>query len=178
MEIQLLRKWIFLSSIYHLNMICLGYNTGLHQYTPITSYQGIKCGGDFGSAESLEKAMQACDRLEKCTSIATDLNWHRAFPIDERDYDHGCGSAGHHYIETFHLCEGNIHSKYSGVFDCAFTRGRIVYFDLVLGVEVVIYLCITIFRIYFIGEFHVSDDYIENPNEGSNGGKNKISSDA
>ena len=138
MEIQLLRKWIFLSSIYHLNMICDGYNTGLHQYTPITSYQGIKCGGDFQSAESLEKAMQACDRLEKCTSIATDLNWHRAFPIDERDYDHGCGKAGHHYIETFHLCEGNIHSKYSGVFDCAFTRGRIVYFDLVLGVEVVI----------------------------------------
>ena len=106
MEIQLLRKWIILSSIYHLNMISLGYNTGLHQYTPITSYQGIKCGGDFESAETLEKAMQACDRLEKCTSISTDLNWHRAFPIADRDYDNGCGMAGHHYMETFHLCQG------------------------------------------------------------------------
>ena len=172
-------------------MNCLGYNTGLHQYTPITSYQGIKCGGDFETAESLEKAMSACDRLEKCTSIATDLNWHRGFPIDERDYDNGCGRSGHHYMETFYLCQGNIHSEYGGSFDCAFTRGRILYFDLVLGVEVVIkcilvppkacrgfYLCITIFRIYFIGEFHVSDDYIENPNEGSNGGKYKISSEA
>ena len=135
---KLLRESIFFFLFTHLNMNCLGYNTGLHQYTPITSYQGIKCGGDFETAESLEKAMSACDRLEKCTSISTDLNWHRAFPIAERDYDNGCGMAGHHYMETFHLCQGNIHSEYSGSFDCAFTRGRIVYFDLVLNVDVVI----------------------------------------
>ena len=137
-KMKLLLQSILFFLFTHLNMNCLGYNTGLHQYTPITSYQGIKCDGDFETAESLDKAMSACDRLEKCTSIATDLNWHRAFPVDERDYDNGCGRSGHHYMKTFHLCQGNIQSEYSGSFDCAFTRGRLVYFDQVLGVEVVV----------------------------------------
>ena len=128
-EMKRLRQSIFFFLFFHLNMNCLGYNTGLHQYTPITSFQGIKCGGDFKSTESLDKAMQACDRLAKCTSIATDINFHRSFPIDQRDYDNGCGKSGHHYVESFYLCQGNVYSKYGGSFDCAFTRGRIVYFD-------------------------------------------------
>ena len=139
-KMKSLLQLTYLYLYYHLISDCLAYDTGLHQYIPITSFRGIRCDmiedskGNIKSAETLDRAMHICDRSARCTSIATDFNFHRAFPIDERDYDNGCGRSGHHYQESFYPCMGNIYEKIGGSFDCSFVRGTIMYFVIPIAI--------------------------------------------